>query len=107
MAELICTRGDTFTVYTVGQSLVQPDPGKPAKITGTHRMRVTFRLVPKVKDPVTQVEGDFHPGYTLNSDGTIGAPTAMADPDAASSKFNDRFLKPDLYAIQILEASTL
>ena len=46
IAELICTRGDTFTVYTVGESILQSSTTAAMKVTGTNRMRVTFRLVP-------------------------------------------------------------
>ena len=108
LVELTCTRGDTFTVYAVGQSLTQTDPNKPAKITGTHRMRVTFRLVPmRYTDPARTRLAYFHPGNTVNAGGSLGVAPAMADPDTATADFQARFAKPDLYDIQVLEVNTL
>ena len=49
IAQMICTRGDTFTVYAVGQSIQTTATGAQ-KVTGTQRLRVTFRLVPKAKN---------------------------------------------------------
>ena len=108
LAELICTRGDTFTVYSVGESLSQATVGGPVKITGTQRLRVTFRLVPKQYTAATQTWDYFHPGYTVDSpaDQTIVAPTSF-DPESATSAtgINQRFAKPDRYDVQILEVS--
>ena len=104
IAELICTRGDTFTVYVVGQSLLQTGSTKTPKITGTQRLRVTFRLVPKLVDVKTGLATDFHPGYTVSSDGTL-TPTMMANPDPDASAFNQRFRKPDRYDVQVLQVN--
>ncbi len=109
LTELTCTRGDTFTVYAVGQSLTQTDSTKPVKITGTHRMRVTFRLVPKqYTDTARTTVSDFHPGNVVNSDGSLGSGPDF-DPETATGKngLNTRFAKPDLYDIQVLEVNTL
>ncbi len=108
IAELICTRGDTFTVYAVGQSLTQATTTSPAKVTGTHRMRVTFRLVPKQLNGTTRE--DFHPGYDINTttgvitQKTFSAVNGLGLPDIAG--LNKRFAKPDSYEVQILEASS-
>ena len=112
LAELICTRGDTFTVYSVGESLSQATVGGPVKITGTQRLRVTFRLVPKQYTAATGTGTGtwdyFHPGYTVDSsaDQTITGPTSF-DPESATSAtgINQRFAKPDRYDVQILEVS--
>ncbi len=109
VAELTCTRGDTFTVYAVGQSMTQPDPTKPAKITSTHRMRVTFRLVPKQYKDLTQTTvKDFHPGTLDTTDYSLGGPSDF-DPTAVTglNGLNTRFAKPDLYDVQVLEVNTL
>ena len=111
MAELICTRGDTFTVYVVGQSMNQTDASKPAKIAGTHRMRVTFRLVPKIKDPATQKEKDFHRGNNEDSTGLVTGGAPDFDPDDLDATHPKsvlyRFAKPDFYDVQVLEVNTL
>ncbi len=95
-AELICTRGDTFTVYTVGQSIQQPTANGTMKVTGTHQMRVTFRLV-----PIGSNNQNFHPGYTPDSN--TGQATPYLPVDLVSGK---RFLKPDHYVAQVLSVST-
>ena len=111
LAEMICTRGDTFTVYAVGQSLVQANATAAAKVNGTQRMRVTFRLVPKqIINSQTGATQDFHPAYTTNPDGTIskGFDFTPATPYSAtvSSDTLTRFAKPDRYDVQILSTST-
>ena len=97
LSELICTRGDTFTVYTVGQSIAQApinDPAKPPplKVTGTYRLRVTFRLVP------------------TNADGTLFTPPAFDGSNLVSNPISaqvaTRFARPDHYAAQVLEVNT-
>ena len=94
ISEMICTRGDTFTVYTVGQSILQTSPTAPMKVTGTQRLRVTFRLVPKMSDG-----SDFHPGYTLvNNQIQPVVPKDLID--------GNRFTKPDHYNAQVLSVGT-
>lgn len=79
VSELITTRGNIFTVYAVGQSLLPPPPGKTDPIvTSTSQIKVTFRI-----DPV------------WNS----GNPTDPFDPASTA-----RFSKPDKYAVKILYA---
>ena len=97
LSELICTRGDTFTAYVVGQSIFQapvtdPNNPPPMKVTGTHRMRVTFRLVPKGPD-----------GYTFAPKDFVGT-NLQANP--ISAQVAARFAKPDHYAAQVLEVNT-
>ena len=108
IAEMICTRGDTFTVYAVGQSILQRTASGPLKVTGTHRVRVTFRLVPKNSDGT-----DFHPSYTLTSNGQ----TSLIQPNANTDLVNKvqpsstnnqlRFAKPDHYDAQIIQTNNL
>ena len=88
IAELICTRGDTFTVYVVGQSITQPTTNGPLKVAGTHRMRVTFRLVPRLN-------GNDFPD-----------PTKPLTPPATDLIATNRFAKPDQYVAQILSINT-
>ena len=92
LSELICTRGDTFTVYAIGQSLLQATKTSTVKITGTHRTKVTFRLVPLASDDTS-----FHPAYDI-----AGKPVAY-DFSKASAITYGRFAKPDHYGVQILE----
>jgi hypothetical protein len=79
MAELITTRGNIFTVYAAGQSLI-PQPGTtPPIITGTSQIKVTFRI-----DPVWNA----------------GTPADPFDPNNQTA----RFAKPDKYVVKILYA---
>ncbi len=96
LSELICTRGDTFTVYVIGESLTPSisASGTP-KVTGTHRMRVTFRLT-----PVDASGNPFHPTYDQS-----GAPISN-NSLATLDDINKRFVKPDHYSVQVLETAT-
>ncbi len=88
ISELICTRGDTFTIYAVGQAITQPTLNGPTKIAGTHRMRVTFRLVP------------------MNSDGSLFHPATNAQNQPVAFDIASRFVKPNHYDAQILSVNT-
>lgn len=101
ISELICTRGDTFTVYVVGQSINQAQANGAMRVTGTHRMRVTFRLVPKAVDTVAGGYKDFHPGYDV--DDVTGAIKPKTFADLITS---DRLTKPDHYDAQVLSIAT-
>ncbi len=80
LVELTTTRGNIFTVYAVGQSLIPPQPGGTVPIiTSTSQIKVTFRI-----DPVWNG----------------GTPTDPFDPSAVTA----RLRKPDKYAIKILYA---
>ena len=80
LAELITTRGNIFTVYAVGQSLIPAPTGStaPALVAATAQLKVTFQI-----DPVW----------------SGGTPADPFDP-----KTTTRFLKPDSYAIKVLYA---
>ncbi len=83
LVELTTTRGNIFTVYAVGQSLIPPQPGGTVPIvTSTAQLRVTFRI-----DPVWNG----------------GTPTDPFDPSSTST-VTARLRKPDKYAIKILYA---
>ena len=102
ISELICTRGDTFTVYAVGQSINQPTTSAALKVTGTSRLRVTFRLVPKALDPNhLGAYIDFHPGYSVDPNTGAIIPTPPANLITSN-----RFLKPDHYDAQVLSVAT-
>jgi hypothetical protein len=79
MAELITTRGNIFTVYAVGQSLIPQAASATPIVTSTSQLKVTFRI-----DPVWNA-------------GTPADPTW--DPTTTT-----RFNKPDRYEIKILYA---
>ncbi|MBA3350973.1 MAG: hypothetical protein H0U23_00860 [Blastocatellia bacterium] len=78
LAELITTRGNIFTVYAVGQSLIPPAAGSTASaiVSSTSQLKVTFRI-----DPVWNG----------------GPPSDPFDPTSAS-----RFVTPNNYAVKIL-----
>jgi Tfp pilus assembly protein PilX len=77
LAELITTRGNIFTVYAVGQSLIPQSSGNPV-VVSTSQLKVTFRL-----DPIWNA----------------GTPTDPFDPTSTA-----RFKKPDRYVAKILYA---
>ncbi len=79
LAELTTTRGNIFTVYAAGQSLIPPPTGSsnPPTVTATSQVKVTFRIDP-------QWAGGTPPSDPFD-------PTQTA-----------RFNKPDTYAIKIL-----
>ena len=77
LVELTTTRGNIFTVYAVGQSVISK-PSAPPVVTSTTRLRVTFRL-----DPIWGA----------------GIPSDPFDPTTLT-----RFSKPEKYAIKILYA---
>lgn len=79
MEELITTRGNVFSVYAVGQSLVPQAGTANPIVTSTSQLKVTFRI-----DPVWNA-------------GTPADPTW--DPATTA-----RFSKPDKYEIKILYA---
>jgi Tfp pilus assembly protein PilX len=83
LTALTTTRGNIFTVYAVGQSLIPPPTGSaaPPTVTSTSQIKVTVRV-----DPVWD-------------SGTPSDPfvPAVTPPDP-------RFKKPDRYAIKILYA---
>jgi len=83
LIELSCTKGNTYTVYAVGQSL-NPKTGRP---TATHRMQRTFRISPF-----------YRTGFELDSDATFQA--GFTD----SGRKADRFRRPDGYTNQILRS---
>ena len=80
LAELVTTRGNIFSIYAVGQSLIPPPSGStnPPIVTATSQTKVTFRI-----DPVW----------------SGGPPSDPFDPTSKA-----RFRKPDTYAIKILYA---
>ena len=114
LAQMICTRGDTFTVYAAGQSILQNPTTTALKVTGTQRMRVTFRLVPKAKSTTPGAYDYFHPAYTTTTktDGTIDVLNSIDPANPTEAPTNGqigviaRFAKPDRYDVQILQATT-
>ncbi|MGI9086677.1 MAG: hypothetical protein ACR2HH_02885 [Chthoniobacterales bacterium] len=78
LSELITTRGNVFTVYAVGQALTAQPAGAKPILASTSQIRVTFQITPAWTPPL--------PPYPFD-------PTT-----------NDRFRKPDHYAIKILYA---
>ena len=81
ISELITTRGNTFTVYAVGQSLVPQSGTATPIVTSSAQLKVIFRI-----DLV---------GPTFNSGST---------PDPFNPTDSSRFAKPTGYAIKILYA---
>jgi hypothetical protein len=83
LMELICTKGNTFTVYAIGQSL-NPRTGQPV---ATQRVKRTFRIDP-VFLPALPVDNAFSP----TSSGTGGAA--------------DRFRRPSSFFVTNLHSSS-
>lgn len=78
LIELVCTRGDTFTLYVVGQSLQQLPSGS-LRVLSTHAMRRTVRLRP------------------------VFAPALNDSFDPSNpNEINNRFRRPDRYELQII-----
>jgi hypothetical protein len=82
LVELTTTRGNIFTVYAAGQSVI-PRAGSAPIVTSTSQLSVTFRI-----DPVWDT----------------GTPTDPYDPNDSTATAN-RFKKPSKYAVKILYAT--
>ncbi len=80
ISEQICTRGNTYTVYAVGQAIQQSTPTARKIVTGTQRLRLTFRIKP-----------NYPAAASANFD-----PTSPAAVQA-------RFQRPTSYDVEILE----
>lgn len=91
LIELVTTRGDTFSVYAVGQAISEgPPPARTQTVTATRQLKVTFRLVP----------------VWSRVNGTTGQITKEDwDPTDDTSR-KDRFAAPDHYDVQILQVSS-
>ena len=74
LMDLICTKGNTYSVYAVGQSL-DPRTGRPL---ATQRVKATFRINPVFASPLPG-DGEFDP-----------------------SNANDRFRRPDRFSNSVL-----
>jgi len=91
MIDLITTRGSVFTVYAVGQSITEgPPPARKQFVTATHRLKVTFQLIPVWN-------------RTTGNNNKVEQETW--DPTDPGARLN-RFSKPDHYDVQILQASS-
>lgn len=89
LLDLITTRGNIFSVYTVGQAVAEgKDAKKTQHVTGEHWMKTTFALLPKKAD---------------GSDFKVTGETF--DPTTASAR-TTRFAKPDHYDIQLIQVSS-
>jgi hypothetical protein len=88
--ELLTTRGNIFTVYSLGQAVLKPKPPATSQqILAEHWLKTTFALLP------------------MKSDGTpFGFPTETFDPDSPTS-LSERFTAPHYYDIRILARSEL
>jgi hypothetical protein len=75
VAELITTRGNTFTVYAAGQAVIPPAGAGSPTVTATSQLKVTFRIEPFWN----------------------ALPNDPFDPTT-----NVRFQKPDKYVVKIL-----
>lgn len=94
LTEMITTRGDVFTVYSVGQSISQTNAADPKtkRITGTSQFKTTFQLVPRNLDG-----SDFNPGaqqLTFAHGNAAATRTAVAN----------RFAMPDHYEVVLLSS---
>jgi len=83
LMELICTKGNTYTIYAIGQSL-DPRTGRPV---ATQRLKRTFRIDPVFNPPLPD-DGRF----SASSSGTGGA--------------TDRFRRPSSFSVTTLHTSS-
>lgn len=83
LMELICTRGNTYTIYAIGQSL-DPRTGRPV---ATQRLKRTFRIDPVFNPPLPD-DG----GFSASSSGTGGA--------------TDRFRRPSSFSVTTLHTTS-
>ncbi len=103
IAEMITTRGDTFTVYAVGQAITQKSSTAAKIYSSTQRLKVTFRLIAKASpSAINGISPDFHPG--TDSSGKTVAFDASAGP-LLDQRLKTRFDKPNHYDIQVIESS--
>ena len=103
IAEMITTRGDTFTVYAVGQSVFQKSPNSTKTYSAAQRLKVTFRLIPMGPSSATGISQPFHPGTDATGKTIDFDASAGSDLD---QRLKDRFDKPDHYDIQVLASSS-
>lgn len=57
LVEMVTTRGNTFSIYVVGQALA-PLPNGTTKVTATTTKRVVVRLMPQFEEPLTAFDVD-------------------------------------------------
>jgi len=81
IAELVTTRGSVFSVYAIGQAIVET-PGGGKRVRATARLRITFELVPEWNPPLDDA---FDPG----NEAAVAA----------------RFRKPDRFRVRVLQAT--
>lgn len=77
--DLITTKGNTYTVYAVGQAL---DP-RTGRVTANQRIRQTFRI---------------NPFYTTN----LPADRAFNPAQTGTDSATDRFRRPDRFSVSVL-----
>lgn len=104
LVEMVTTRGDTFTVYAVGQAVSQKTPAGPKTYSALQRLKVTFRLIPRTHAlaPGGGYEY-FHPGTDATGKYLPFNPKADAGLD---QRIKERFDKPDHYDIQVLASTS-
>ncbi|MBE7157791.1 MAG: hypothetical protein INR62_05055 [Rhodospirillales bacterium] len=93
LVEMTTTRGNVFTVYSLGQAFSDGNITHPVS---TQKMKVTFRVVPKnsASDPAGP---NFFPSAEYKAD------YSNFDPATA---LPNRFKKPDHYEIEVLSVSS-
>ena len=92
MAEMITTKGNTFSVYCVGQSIQQTTVGGVRNVLSTQRMKVTFRLKPVFLDSSTNPPAPYNP-------------TDISFTGFDQASLDKRFARPSRYDIEVLEVS--
>jgi len=91
LMDLICTKGNTYTVYVIGQAL-DPLTGRPL---ASQRMRRTFRINPlfgQPNDPPLTLVAPLPPDATFNPTNTPGSN-------------GDRFRRPVRWSVDVLAES--
>lgn len=98
LIDMTTTRGNVFSVYTVGQSINQGRDGVK-RVTGEHWVKTTFALLPR-----DAAGNPFEPGVKTVSGAKV--PVENFNP-LDESQVNKRFAKPDHYDVQLLQVTPL
>lgn len=88
LLDMICTKGNTYTVYAIGQTL-DPRTGRPL---ASQKLQRTFRINPLFSSATTVAlppDFNFDPTQTGTGSGTV--------------QQNDRFRRPAAWSVQTLQ----
>jgi hypothetical protein len=101
LAEILCTRGNVFTVYCIGQALAPSSTSSQPIPTATSKMKVTFAIYP-VYDNATALSNEYQQQNPFNMATTIidHQLTNNYNPQAQQA----RYAPPKDYRIKIISS---